>query len=398
MKKRNAAESQAGPAKKSSLSVGKVARSFFSTLETHRKARDEEEGRKPMRVRKKTATSKSGGNDIYTQLQDSVVCASPDGRIVYWNDEATVIYGWTAEEMIGESVIKLHPPAVAQENLRKVRKCLEDGKDFTGELQEMHKDGRKIWVQIRVSPLRDKAGVVNGFVGTARDITKRKELEAELRRTTRRLRKVASSSVRVREDERSSLAREIHDVLAQDLTCAKIELSRVVREIRLQKVDGPIKAGIDRVNQLIDSVAETVQKIAMDLRPIMLDTLGFGPAMEWLVADFGVKTGIASKITLPESIPDLPRERAMALFRILQESLTNVARHAGAKNVSVKLAVENDRMNLVISDDGRGIEPGEIRSPESIGLLGMQERAQAGGGCVKITRRRGGGTQVIACV
>jgi two-component system sensor kinase len=396
MKKRNAAVSSAGPVEGSA--VKKMAKTFFSTLENHRKARDEGGGKAAARAYHKLASSGSRSNDIYTQLQDSVVCASLDGRVIYWNDEATVIYGWTAEEMIGESVIKLHPPSLAQRNLRRVRRCLEDGKDFTGELQELHKDGRKIWVQIRVSPLRDKAGVVNGFVGTAREITKRKELEAELRRTTRHLRKVATSSVRVREDERSSLAREIHDVLAQDLTCAKIELFRVVREMRLQGVDGTIKEGIDRVTRLIDTVAETVQKIATDLRPVMLDTLGFAPAMEWLVADFTVKTGIACKITLPKSIPDLPRERAMALFRILQESLTNVARHAGAKNVSAKLTAEHGRMVLVISDDGRGIKAGEISSSESIGLLGMQERAQAGGGSVRVHRRRGGGTQVIACV
>lgn len=210
----------------------------------------------------------------------------------------------------------------------------------------------------------------------------RRTAERSLRESESRLRSLAMRLENIREQERTAIAREIHDVLAQELTRLKIDLVWLAK--RAARLTTPEAAGVaDRIadaTRQTDTAITTVQRIATELRPVILDSLGLSAAIEWQVEDFARRTGTRCQAHVPREDLQIAREPATALFRILQESLTNVARHAAATEVEVELTRTEFAYRLTIRDDGRGVRPEEINDPHSIGLVGMRERAQAFGG------------------
>ena len=215
------------------------------------------------------------------------------------------------------------------------------------------------------------------------------------------LRALATRLLAVREEERAAVAREIHDVLAQDLTRLKMDIAWLGR--RLEKVPDESKLQLIRVKlqvmtELTDTSIRAVQKIATKLRPVVLDSLGLCAAIEWQLTDFEERSGIKCVASLPSTELRLDRESSTAIFRIVQEGLTNVARHAAATRVEIELRRDADRVNLTMCDNGRGIELGELYDPHSIGLLGMRERAELLGGECHITGQPGVGTTIAAWV
>lgn len=181
------------------------------------------------------------------------------------------------------------------------------------------------------------------------------------------------------------MAREIHDVLAQELTRLKIDLSWMQRRLGVA-VDEPLRENLlVRVGQataLVDSSITTVQRIATELRPVILDSLGLFAALEWQVEDFAQRTGVKCATSVPQNMSPPGREISIALFRILQESLTNIARHSHATEVQVRLALESDGWLLTVKDNGVGLMQEQVAAHHSLGLLGMGERALAVGGSV----------------
>jgi PAS domain S-box-containing protein len=228
------------------------------------------------------------------------------------------------------------------------------------------------------------------------DITQRKQAEQE-RASREQLRGLAARLEAAREEERTRVAREIHDVLAQELLQIKLDIAWLNRRLaepidaRKQKL---LLEKLASMNLMTDTAAQTVQKIATELRPIVLDSLGLCAAIEWQAADFQRRTEIHCKTDVPaEDIP-MARDRSTAVFRILQESLTNVARHAQAKEVQISLRQEADEIILTVRDSGRGIRASQEEDPRSIGLLGMRERALLLNGRCKISGQAGKGTIV----
>lgn len=222
--------------------------------------------------------------------------------------------------------------------------------------------------------------------------TERQQGAEALRRSNARLQAV-------REEERTRLAREIHDVLAQELTRLKLEISWLKRQLAhpadpdqhdktLQKLAG--------MTELTDLAIASVQKIATELRPVVLDSLGLCAAIEWQGRDFETRTAIQCRAVVPGLDPELGRDQATALFRILQEALTNVARHAEATQVQIELCSRDNWLVLAVRDNGRGIAPSELADPRSVGLLGMRERATLLGGTCEISLRPEGGTAIEA--
>jgi signal transduction histidine kinase len=200
----------------------------------------------------------------------------------------------------------------------------------------------------------------------------------------------------VREEERTRLAREVHDQLGHALTALKMDLAWLGRRGHL---DNPALAEQVRgMTELLDETIREVRRMATSLRPPVLDDVGLVAAIEWQARDFETRTGISCRLTTELADRSLDRDVATAIFRIFQEALTNVARHSGASAIDVRLPGSPDQVVLVVEDNGRGITTDEMQGTTSLGILGMRERARLLGGDVTITGEPGAGTRVTVAV
>ncbi len=233
-----------------------------------------------------------------------------------------------------------------------------------------------------------KAGPFAGRAGTGADAGSNGE---ELR-TSQALRALSARLQRIREEERSRVAREIHDELGQALTALKLDLSWLAEGLP----DGqePLRAQIHALSRRVEETIRAVRRIATTLRPSLLDDLGLAAALEWQAQEFRVHTGVRLRFASTLRDAHLDRDLSTSVFRIFQEALTNVARHARATCVEVRLLERSGRLLLEVRDDGRGITESELSDREALGLLGMRERALALGGELKVTGSPRRGTEV----
>lgn len=246
----------------------------------------------------------------------------------------------------------------------------------------------------RVEPLRDERGVIIGAVNVALDITERHSAEEQLLVSREELRQVSMRLNLVQESERQRIAREVHDELGQQLTALRLELSLLSRQVQSETpVDVP--RSVDEMLVLIDETIATVRRVATELRPMVLDDFGLRAAIEDLLIALEKRTGTAFELHFPDPEPEIEAGRATVLYRIVQEALSNITRHAGANHVRVALEVVNRFLVLTVVDDGRGIAEAAARATTSLGLVGMRERAIAVGGRVDIAPNpAGSGTTV----
>lgn len=231
------------------------------------------------------------------------------------------------------------------------------------------------------------------------EITDRKRAEEELKNSREQLRALAAHLQSIREEEGRRIAREVHDNLGQALTALNIdlfELESQISELGNETRRDLLLNRIRSMSNLIDTTVQAVREIATELRPRILDDLGLVPAIEWQAQDFQERTGIQCEFSSENINSD--QERSTAIFRIFQETLTNVARHAKATRVNVRLKEDTDKIILEVEDNGRGITEKEIYKPQSLGLLVMRERALLFGGEFYITGRQGKGTTVTVCI
>jgi PAS domain S-box-containing protein len=237
------------------------------------------------------------------------------------------------------------------------------------------------------------------LIGVGIDITERKQADQQILQSREQLRALTAHLQDIREEERTRIAREVHDVLGQLLTALKIDIRMFAKKLSdYETAEGRLNLTkrINTMQELTDEVIKTVQQISSELRPGVLDSLGLVAAVEWQARDFEKRTDIACLCDLPASAIEISPEQATALFRIFQEILTNVARHAAATQVNIKLCCNNDEVVLLVSDNGRGITQEQLTDAASLGLLGMQERARLLGGALSVTAEPGVGTEVEA--
>ena len=230
-----------------------------------------------------------------------------------------------------------------------------------------------------------------------RDITRRKQAEDVLRRQQQELRDLSARVLEAREDEKTLLARELHDELGQLLTALKMDLAWL-RE-RLPQEEELLEKARD-MGEMLDKTVSSTRRISADLRPLMLDDLGLADAAGWLVDDFAKRSGVEARLELGAGpgFENMSKAVATAVYRALQESLTNIARHSGAQSAWVLLAVEDGTVHFEVEDNGRGIAPEELAKARSLGLKGMRERITHLGGSLEIVRAPRGGTRVRARV
>jgi PAS domain S-box-containing protein len=234
------------------------------------------------------------------------------------------------------------------------------------------------------------------FFHMVTDITDRKEAEEQLKNSREQLRNLSQHLESIREEERTNSAREIHDELGQLLTALKIDISWVSR--RLPKAEPSLVDKIGTMYELVDDAIQTVKRISSELRPGLLDDLGLAAAIEWQVQELRKHTDIDFEFRMSPKEITLDRDRSTALFRICQEALTNVVRHANATKVKLSLQKNQGRILFRISDNGKGIEEKQLSDPKALGLIGMRERARFWGGEVKISGTPGKGTTVAVSI
>jgi signal transduction histidine kinase len=224
----------------------------------------------------------------------------------------------------------------------------------------------------------------------ARGISKQTE---DLQASFEQLRALAGRLQNIREEERKRVAREIHDQLGQALTAIKLDVSSLVRELPAGQTKESNR--VPSILKLVDGTIQTVRRIATELRPGMLDDLGLVATIEWAGEEFGARTGTKCRLELPQDDIVVDQERATAIFRIFQETLTNIARHADANEVEARLAAEDGNVTLEVRDNGKGIHEEKLRKGRSLGILGMRERVTLLGGDLTITSSPGNGTAVL---
>ena len=228
------------------------------------------------------------------------------------------------------------------------------------------------------------------------EIAERKMAEERLRESEIKLRALAARLISIREEERARIAREIHDELGQVLTSLKMDLTWLVKQ--LDPSEKPLLARADTMCRLIDSTVQVVRRMSTGMRPEILDDMGLVAAIGWQTKEFQKRLGIRCRAELPTQPTHLGNELSTAVFRIFQEILTNIARHAKATSVFVQLRISDERLSLKVTDDGVGMAESAVHARESLGLLGMQERAQLFGGQVSFQAAPGRGTTVSVLI
>jgi PAS domain S-box-containing protein len=300
------------------------------------------------------------------------------------------------EDIVGRSLLEIIGHAVWEIVEHHVRRALA-GEVMVYDEKFNYPDKEPRQMMGHLIPHRGMTGSVDGYFAVLLDITERKRAEEELQASREQMRALAGRLQAVREEERTNIAREIHDELGGALTGLKIDFSLLTRaalKIENETVRTSLLAGMDSMTKLIDATIQTVRRIAMELRPGVLDDLGLVAALEWQLKDFEKRTGIRCEFFPPVEDISLDADLSTALFRIFQEALTNVARHSGGTEVRVRLRADADSSTLEVEDNGKGIEKEKTLGSKSFGLLGMRERAQMFGGRITVTGTPGIGTKV----
>jgi PAS domain S-box-containing protein len=338
---------------------------------------------------------------------DAIGIVDRHGKFILWNRRAAEIYGYQLEELADKTAFELYADPVELDHM--LRRLRRDGVVREYEIPMKKKDGTIVPMDISISLLKDDRSRTIGSVCVARDLSERqkaaaalksaqeelsrysRDLERQVRERTSQLRRLSASIMANQEKERTAIARELHDELGQVLTALRMDA--VWLGERLRQPDPKASDRALAMCRLIDNTIDEVRGLATRLRPGVLDDLGLIDALEWYIMDFEKRTGIAC-VFKHGRVPNIDGIGATAAYRIVQEALTNVTRHAGATQVKVSLQPGKGMLTLAVVDNGRGFNLQEIAASECLGLAGMRERAGLLGGSLEIRSRPGKGTKV----
>ncbi len=325
---------------------------------------------------------------LVEQATDAIFIADVSGQFMIVNPAAVKLSQYSEEELMQMTIYDLADP----EELKIKPFAFAKMKSENGASSERRlrrKDGALVDIEINAKFLSD-----GRFLAFVRDITERKKAENELQNSYKAIRKLTSHLQQVREEERKHMARNIHDELGQLLTVLKMDISWLNRKVKaLQAPDLSQKA--DQIIQILNNTVQTVRRISADLRPGLLDDLGLSAAIEWHLGDFAKRSGIRTNFHASDAAIELSPEQATSLFRIYQESITNIARHAAATEITVELSVEVNDVSLCVTDNGTGFDIAVVNKRKTLGLLGMKERAEMMGGSFSVSKNSEAGTKIM---
>jgi len=346
--------------------------------------------------RKRAEETQRLQSEITANMSEGVyLIQTSDMVIVYTNPKFAEMFGYGPDEMVGQHVSIVNAPTdlTPEQTVKAIRSEIEKGGGYwQGEVKNIKKDGKPFWCHASVSVF-DHPEYGEVLVTVHTDITERKLAEEELQKSREELNNLAAHLQSVREMERTSIAREIHDELGQALTVLKMDLFWLRK--RLPEDQTPYLGKIQSMVDLTDRTIDTMKRISTDLRPSMLDDLGLVAAIQWQAEEFEKRMGIKCDAAFDFEEIELDEQKRTAIFRIFQETLTNIARHADATRTRIYLRKRAKNLELEVRDNGKGITEEQISNPKAYGLIGMRERVQFLEGEVTISGAPDRGTKVL---
>lgn len=347
--------------------------------------------------------------------KDAIISLDEAQNIVLFNPAAEAIFRCPAVDAMGQPLDRFLPAHLRAAHRSHVEH-FDAQSDQTHEMEmgggarvlnASRADGEIFPIEASISKAVTPAG--KRFTVILRDVTERermtrelreslrlqKQAEAELRESRDRLRELSAALQSIREEEKSRIARELHDELGQQLTALKMDIAAIAEDLLPGQTAAAHRA--EDMKRLIATTMRSVRQLATDLRPVMLDNLGLAPTLEWLTQDFARRSGIDIELIMPDEELGVSGDAATAVFRIVQEALTNVARHAKAERVTVEVLRQSGHVRICVRDNGIGFTA-DSRAVRSFGVLGMRERTQVLGGSFHITGAAGAGTTVEATI
>ena len=332
---------------------------------------------------------------ILDSAMDAIITIDEAQRVVLFNAAAERMFGCPADQALGAPLSWFIPERFREHHGEHVRRFGDTGvtsrrmggsRVVTG----LRRSGEEFPIEASISQLGE--GGVKLYTVILRDVSERVRAESELRKSKDELKELATAAASAREQEKIRIARELHDELAQAMTGLKMDLG--ILRLSASRAGAELPARLDRMDRQIDHTIAAVRRIAADLRPLTLDDFGLVPAIESLVSRFREKSSIACELALSHPEFELTDVQSTAVFRIVQEALTNVAKHANATQVEVTIVGGADELMVTVRDNGVGFASDAARKPNSFGLLGLKERAYLLGGDASVTTEPGRGTEV----
>ena len=364
-------------------------------------------------VAKESAASKTSGAGIHPGLSHlpflEAVCAAIiitdcTGTITYWNPFAEELYGWRSKEVIGRDIREITVSTETEQEAEMHLAALSSGKAWSGEFQVRCKSGDFLTALVTLSPLIDEDGATTGIVGVSQDLSGRKQSEEELRSAHAEMERrvlertaeldIANNSLRdlsarllhMRDHEARRLARELHDSVGQLL--AAIAMNTATVKAQVHKLDEDGGKAVAENMLLVEQISDEIRTISHLLHPPLLDELGLGSALGWYVDGFSERSKIPVELTVPSELGRLSTEVETAIFRIVQECLTNIHRHSGSKTAAIRIVEDAGKILVVVQDSGTGFPAEKLRltseGRSGVGFRGMAERIRHLGGDLKI--------------
>ncbi len=332
---------------------------------------------------------------VLESAMDAIVTVDEAQHVVLFNEAAETMFGCPRSEAIGAPLASFIPErfrGVHAGHVRGYGQAATSPRRMGGQrvVMGLRRNGEEFPIDASISQVNGPGG--RFYTVILRDITERIRVEDALRRSKDELRELGAAAHAAREQEKTRIARELHDELAQSLTALQMDVAWCKQKIA--ENPSATAAKLAQMAGLLDGTVAATRRIAADLRPLMLDDLGLVPAVEWLAETFTQRNGIPCDLAIEDGEVDLPQAQATAVFRIVQESLANVAKHARAARVQVAIGRDGADLTLSIRDDGVGFSPEDPRKPDSYGLMGLRERASLLGGMASVTSAPEQGTHI----
>ncbi len=334
-------------------------------------------------------------SDVVESAMDPIITVDGDQRVVVFNAAAEKVFQWPRSAVLGEPLDKLLPERFRRGHRAHVERFGESGATTRRMgsqmvLMALRANGEEFPIEASISQHTEDNGRL--FTVILRDVTARMQAETALRRSKEELQELGAAADVAREQEKNRIARELHDELGQALTMLQMDVAWCKE--KLPSAEEVFVRRLDKMTALLVGTVAATRRIAADLRPLLLDDLGLVPAVESLVENFRQRTGVSCELAVSDPDMQLSGAHSTAVFRAVQEALTNVAKHAEAKHVEVAIEQRPTEVIVSICDDGRGFSPQDPRKEGSFGLVGLRERAYLIGGEAIITSATGKGTSI----
>jgi PAS domain S-box-containing protein len=326
----------------------------------------------------------------FDSAQDAILMLDRRANIIRVNIATLRLLECEFRDLIGRPLAEITRERLQLDDPFHVRQV------WTGKSQvrtDLELKGKSIWLRSTVDPIKTEDGRLEGAVVFIADITTEKQAEITLLKTLDEVRELSSHLETVREEERRSIAREVHDELGHTLTALKMDIAWLVKHIPDE--DGEIHSRGAELTGLVDQTISSMRRIVSRLRPPVLDDLGLDAALEWLTSDFQRYSGVTTEIALADLPVRFRGTEASCIFRIVQEALTNVSKHAAANHVSIRGGVDGDSYRLVVRDDGQGFDSCSSAHRTGFGLLGIAERVRELGGAMEMDSLPGEGATLV---